>query len=224
MEIQTEFVDLEDARIYYETAGRGFPLVLLHSAVTDLRMWDDQFPVFAREYRTIRYDLRGFGRTVPDPVPFSHVLDLHVFLRLLNIERAFLVGCGLGAHTVLDFALTHPRMTAALVVVSPTLSENSAKTRPVAGETRNEMLYQDPDSLRHLGHIPTIVITGEKDTPEVGRTARMLGDMIPGAIKANLPGASRLPNMEHPTQFNRIVLTFLDWVKSRWEESNAQNW
>jgi pimeloyl-ACP methyl ester carboxylesterase len=226
MEIQTDFIDLEDARVYYEEAGRGFPLVLVHSAVTDSHMWDDQFTVFAREYRTIRYDLRGFGRTVPDPVPFSHVNDIHVFLRLLEIERVFLVGCGLGAHTILDFALSHPRMPAGLVLVSAAPSEKGPQGHCQAGETGSEILFEEPDAIRRLGQvrIPTIVITGELDTPEVARTARLLCATIPDAIKANLAGAARLPNMERPTQFNRIVLTFLDWVKSRWEASNAPVW
>ncbi len=40
--------------LYYERAGSGHPLVLIHGFTLDTRMWDDQFAVFARHYQTIR--------------------------------------------------------------------------------------------------------------------------------------------------------------------------
>ena len=43
------------AEFYYEVAGEGQPLVLLHDGLLDRRVWDDQFQAFARFYRTIRY-------------------------------------------------------------------------------------------------------------------------------------------------------------------------
>ena len=60
---RTGFFGPEGARLYYEVAGEGEPLLLLHAGVTDSRMWDEQFASFARHYRVIRYDLRGFGRS-----------------------------------------------------------------------------------------------------------------------------------------------------------------
>ena len=45
------------ARLYYEVAGEGHPLALVHGFTLDTRMWDAQFEMFAQHYRVIRYDL-----------------------------------------------------------------------------------------------------------------------------------------------------------------------
>ncbi len=60
------------ARLYYEGAGRGHPLLLIHAGVADCRMWDEQFPVFARQFRVVRDDTRGFGKSLPEDVSFSN--------------------------------------------------------------------------------------------------------------------------------------------------------
>ena len=88
---QTRTVEANGARLPYEIAGSGFPLVLVHAGVADRRMWDDQVAAFAGRYRTIRYDLRSFGESVGAPGPFSHHADLRALLDGLEIERAHLV-------------------------------------------------------------------------------------------------------------------------------------
>src|SRR4051794_9629291 len=54
-------VSVNGTSLYYETAGRGTVVVLLHAGNLDRRVWDPQFPALAREHRVIRYDLRGYG-------------------------------------------------------------------------------------------------------------------------------------------------------------------
>ncbi len=41
-------VRVNGAELYYEVAGEGQPLVLLHDGLLDRRLWDDQFVAFAR--------------------------------------------------------------------------------------------------------------------------------------------------------------------------------
>jgi pimeloyl-ACP methyl ester carboxylesterase len=119
--MQTGFAELNGTRFYYEIAGAGRPLVLVHAGIADSRMWDSQFAVFAEQYQVIRYDRRGFGKTAMVAGPFSHHQDLHGLLHFLNIGRALLVGCSQGGKTVLDFTLEHPQMTEALVLVGSAL-------------------------------------------------------------------------------------------------------
>jgi pimeloyl-ACP methyl ester carboxylesterase len=49
--------------IYFESAGKGPCLVLIHGGQMDRRMWDDQMPEFSLHYRVVRYDIRGFGKS-----------------------------------------------------------------------------------------------------------------------------------------------------------------
>lgn len=121
MKIDARFADINGTRFYFEMAGEGRALVLVHAGIADSRMWDEQFGAFARHFRVLRYDRRGFGRTRMTAGPYSHHEDLYNLLRHLKIERAILVGCSQGGKTVMDFTLEHPGMTTALVLVASAL-------------------------------------------------------------------------------------------------------
>jgi pimeloyl-ACP methyl ester carboxylesterase len=61
-------------------------------------------------------------------------------------------------------------------------------------------------------HAPTLVMVGALDHPEILRAADVLAEGIAGAQKAIVPGSAHVPSMEKPTEFNRIVLAFLQRV------------
>ncbi len=115
------FADVNGARLFYEVSGEGPPLVLLHAGIADHRMWDHQVDEFARRYRVIRYDLRGFGKSDLPPGPFSMRDDLYRLLTMLDVDRAHLVGVSMGGGIAVDFALDHPDMAGALVLVGASL-------------------------------------------------------------------------------------------------------
>jgi 3-oxoadipate enol-lactonase len=119
---ESGFAEINGARLYYEISGDGEPLVLVHAGIADGRMWEGQFAAFARRYRAVRYDMRGFGRSAMAEGPFSHHEDLHALLDSLVIERAFLVGCSMGGRTITDFALEHLGQVRALVLVGSAVS------------------------------------------------------------------------------------------------------
>jgi len=115
-------VQVNGAVIYYELAGDGPPVVLLHAGIADSRMWDQQFDAFAASHTVLRYDQRGYGRTAPTPGTFSQREDLRALLRALDIARPALVGCSMGSRTALDFALRYPDQVARLVLTSPSVN------------------------------------------------------------------------------------------------------
>ena len=105
-------------RLWYEVAGEGRPLVLLHAGLVDARMWDEHVPALAERHRVIRYDLRAFGRSERPNEPFSHTEDLRALLDELEVERAALVGTSFGGRVAIDFALVYPERVRALVLVA----------------------------------------------------------------------------------------------------------
>jgi pimeloyl-ACP methyl ester carboxylesterase len=113
--------ELDGAPFYYEAMGEGEPLVLVHAGIADGRMWDAQFEAFAGRYRVVRYDMRCYGRTAAAGGSYSHHEDLRGLLDYLGMERPRLVGCSMGARTVIDFALEFPERARALVLVGPTV-------------------------------------------------------------------------------------------------------
>jgi pimeloyl-ACP methyl ester carboxylesterase len=122
MTAQPNFADVNGTRLYYEAAGNGQPLVLIHGFGLDCRLWDAQFAPLARQYRVVRYDLRGFGRSAPPAGEgYRHVDDLKALLDFLHIERAHLLGFSLGGAIALDFALVYPQTVQTLVLVDSVL-------------------------------------------------------------------------------------------------------
>lgn len=117
-EARSGFVDAEGARLWYQVAGSGHPLILLHAGLGDARMWDDQVVTFSERYRVVRFDARGFGGSDPARGNYSPRADLAAVMAALGIERAHLVGLSMGGAVALDTALESPSLASALVLVS----------------------------------------------------------------------------------------------------------
>jgi pimeloyl-ACP methyl ester carboxylesterase len=114
----TGYVDIGDGKLYYEVAGAGETLVLGHAGFVDSGMWDAQWDELAQHHQVIRYDMRGYGKSDFPSGPVNRRQDLFQLLQHLHIERATLLGCSLGGTIMLDFALEHPQMVSALILVS----------------------------------------------------------------------------------------------------------
>ncbi len=111
------------ARLAVDIAGQGAPVIFLHAAVCDSRMWQAQLGGIGRGWKANAYDRRGFGRTPADPEPFSAVGDLLAVIEATAGDQpAILVGCSAGGRIALDAALLHPRRVRALVLIAPSVS------------------------------------------------------------------------------------------------------
>jgi pimeloyl-ACP methyl ester carboxylesterase len=116
------YLDVNGSRLYYETAGSGDPVVLIHGLGADARVWDLQFELFAQSYSVVRYDLRGHGRSaVPTEEPYAHADDLAALLDHVGIARAALVGQSMGGEIAINFALDYPEQTNSLVLADSTV-------------------------------------------------------------------------------------------------------
>jgi pimeloyl-ACP methyl ester carboxylesterase len=122
MTTRSGYAEINGARIYYEVAGSGEPVVFVHGFSLDTRMWDDQVDAFAREFEVIRYDVRGFGRSGPGTSePFSSVDDLKALLDYLGHRSAHVVGLSMGGGIATSFAAVYPEATRSLVPVDSNL-------------------------------------------------------------------------------------------------------
>ena len=112
------FVNIDNAKLYYEVAGAGTPLVMVHAGVADSRQWNNEFAYFAQDNKVIRYDMRGYGKSEPVDGEFSHMNDLVSLLDTLGVHESIaIMGCSMGGGLAMDFALTHPSRVKALIMV-----------------------------------------------------------------------------------------------------------
>ncbi len=121
---KTGIASVNGTELYYEIAGDGHALILIHGGAVDNRAWDDQFAVFAQHHKVVRYDLRGAGQSGNRDKPFSNSEDLYALLKYLNIDKTYLIGISRGGGIAYDLTLEHPEMVDALILVSSNLSEH----------------------------------------------------------------------------------------------------
>ena len=119
---RASFADVNGTRLFYEIAGAGPPLTLIHGFSLDTRMWDAQYAALTQHHRVLRYDARGFGRSaVPGTERYSHAEDLLALLGYLEIEHTALIGFSLGGGIAISFSLAYPAAVDALIVASSLL-------------------------------------------------------------------------------------------------------
>ncbi len=111
-------VERPDCDLYYEETGEGPAIIFAHGAGGNHLSWWQQVPIFARSYRCVAYDHRGWGRSAPrgGPGPAAFVDDLLALLDELKIDRAALVAQSMGGWSCLGAALRAPERVAALVM------------------------------------------------------------------------------------------------------------
>jgi 3-oxoadipate enol-lactonase len=128
IDIDTGTVDVEGGSLYWESAGRGSPLVLLHGFSLDRRSWDPQMLPLSARYRVVRYDLRGFGRSTLPIGPYRHLDDLRTLTQTLGLCKPVLVGLSLGANVALAYTITHAVDVSGVVLASPGLPGHRWRT------------------------------------------------------------------------------------------------
>ena len=116
--VEKGFIDVPGGRMYYEAEGTGPFVTLIHAGVAHLRMWDAQVAAWRDAFRVIRYDTRGFGRTITDDVPYSNRDDLKAVLGHAGAERTHLLGLSRGSMIALDFTVENPERVKSLTWVA----------------------------------------------------------------------------------------------------------
>ena len=76
---------------------------------------------------------------------------------------------------------------------------------------QQHMIPLEPPAVERLAEVkvPSLIVVGDLDTPEILEIADTLERVIAGAKKRVIPGTAHHPNMEKPEEFNRVVMDFL---------------
>ena len=113
---QTRTLNVGDATINYDVAGKGPTVVFIHGWTHNISVWDDQVPAFKSRYQVVRYDSRGFGRSTGYADESAEPQDLLLLLEALRVKRAYIVGHSRGGSVALRFASAFPSHVAGLVL------------------------------------------------------------------------------------------------------------
>jgi pimeloyl-ACP methyl ester carboxylesterase len=117
--VPTKYVEVYGQKIYYQEAGAGPDVILLHGLGGDSSVWSFTIPALSARFHVYAPDQIGFGMS-DKPLIHYHVRTLTDFLNgfceKLGIAHAALVGNSLGGWEALDFTLTHPDKVTRLVL------------------------------------------------------------------------------------------------------------
>src|SRR5258708_2843842 len=104
-----EMVNVDGGQFYYETGGKGpKALVLIHDGVVNSASFDDMWPILCRDFRVVRYDRRGYGRSPAAKAPYSPQEDLAAVMAAARGDHASLAGFSFGGGLAVSYAILHP--------------------------------------------------------------------------------------------------------------------
>jgi len=158
-------------RLYYEVAGEGPDLVMLHANPCDHRMWIYQIAHFSRRFRVIAPDMRGYGRSgkPEDKYGFCEVVeDAFAVCDAAGVTSAIVAGASMGSKTAFGMAVERPNLCRALIQVGGSAYRGGSYDGRAEG-------YLGPDlAVYRALHLVELFAPGFTETPR----GRYLCNMI----------------------------------------------
>ena len=116
------FIKTDDnVKLYYETTGKGEPIIFVHEFAGDFRSWAPQVNYFSRYNQCITFCARGY---YPSDVPENENKysqerawrDIISVMDNLEIEKAHIVGLSMGGFATLHLGINAPNRVLSLVI------------------------------------------------------------------------------------------------------------
>jgi pimeloyl-ACP methyl ester carboxylesterase len=147
-----QYADVNGINLYYETHGKGRPLILLHGGLGSGEMFGPVLPLLADRHQVIAVDLQGHGRTADIDRPLDIRLmadDIAALIDHLRLATPDVVGYSLGGGVAFQTAARHPAKVRRLVMVSANI--------------RRDAIY--PEMRAQQGQVNAAAVEFMKDTP-----------------------------------------------------------
>lgn len=202
-------VEISGLRIGYQRAGTGPPLVLLHGAYEDSRVWRPQLEGLSNDFTVIAWDSPGCGRSDDPPPDFSgpELGDaLAGFLREVAPRKPHVLGLSWGSGVALELYRGHPHMVASLVLASA-YAGWAGSLPPEEVERRYAQVLAEldqPPAQFIPAWLPTL-FTDRADPAVVDEISAIMADFHPAGMRALLSASGHadyrdvLPAISVPT-------------------------
>jgi pimeloyl-ACP methyl ester carboxylesterase len=210
----------DGVKLSYEEAGAGTPIVFVHEFAGDHRSWEPQLRYFARNYRCIAYNARGYP---PSDVPedwqgYSQARvrdDVRAVLDALKIQRAHIVGLSMGAFATLHFGFAYPDRALSLTVAGGGTGAHPASYRAFQEDARKyaELIRREGMAgfAATYGHGPSRVQLRRKDPRGFAEFVRQLTEHSAAGSANTMQGyQGRRPSLyELTAEMTRLELPVL---------------
>ena len=222
-------------QLYYETYGKGTPLLFLHGNGGSINDFAYQIPYFAKHFKVIAVDSRAHGNSTDSRDSLSYEMmadDFNALLDSLHLDSCYVLGWSDGGIVGLLLSIRHPEKVKKLAItganlwpdtsaVDPwayqqTVSEiDSLSKLPVTPEIKNKLklakllLHEPHISIQQLNTItcPTLVMAGDHDVILPKHTL-LIAESIPRSTLWILPNCGHATLIRYKDAFNSNVNTF----------------
>ncbi len=119
--LKGERVEVNGMTMYYETSGKGDPLVVLHGAYMNIPSMGAIIPKLAETHKVYALEFQGHGRTtdIDRPITYPNLADdVAAFMDKVGLEKADVFGYSMGAAAGLQLAIRHPEKVDRLIAAS----------------------------------------------------------------------------------------------------------
>ena len=214
-------ITVNNVNLYYEVAGSGAPLVMVHGNGETHAIFDKALPLLAEHFTCYLLDSRGHGQS--QPVTEYHYADMAEdvcqFIQALGLENVTYYGFSDGGIIGLLLASKYPKLLDRMII-------SGANTRPDAVSKRIvrlfkviNFLHKNPlfELMLTEPHItkeqlqaietPTLVLAGSKDLV-LEEDTRFIAESIPHATLRILPGESHTSYIVHKEKIAELILDY----------------
>lgn len=221
-----KYVDIENAKIYYESYGKGEPLILLHGNNGSISDFYKLIPNLAKHFNVITIDTRGQGRstdlTTSDYTYELFAADLLEVIQHLELKKINILGWSDGGNTGLIFNSKHPELVSKLITIGANLHPNGVKEdlikvfqNQISEQKGNQRLIKlmlnhpniTTNELRKLQN-PVLILAGSEDVIKEEHT-----ELIHKSIRSSeleiISNATHYIPFEQPDKLSKIITTFL---------------
>ena len=120
---QHEYITTNGVKLHYVTQGTGALMLMLHGFPEFWYSWRHQIPEFARDYKVVALDLRGYNESDKPKEQSAYVMDEFIkdiegVITGLGYNKCVLVGHDWGGAIAWNFAYSHPQMVEKLIVLN----------------------------------------------------------------------------------------------------------
>ena len=227
-----KYIDVRGFNMYYETYGKGKPLLMIHQNGGSIKHFLYQIPYFSKSYKVIVADSRAHGKSVDAGDSLSYEMmadDYNALLDSLQLDSCFVIGWSDGAINGLLLALRHPQKVKKLAISGANLWPDTTAIEPSEFkeweksycDLRQKATKRDKLKLQRLlvsePHITvnqlnkikctTLVMCGDHDII-LPRHTLLIKESIPKSFLWIVPNCGHNTLMAHKNDFNDVVNRF----------------
>jgi pimeloyl-ACP methyl ester carboxylesterase len=162
-----KYADIRGFKMYYETYGKGEPLLIIHGNGGSINNFVYQIPFFAKNYQVIIADSRAQGKSIDHTDSLSYEMmtdDLNALLDKLNLKQCYVIGWSDGGINGLLLAIRHPDKVKKLAVTGANLWPDTSAVAPFVYNYALNMNLKGQDTIKKIKNV----------TPEMKNQLKLL--------------------------------------------------